>query len=62
MKVKSPQQKGALCNNCSGNTLLVAVLLLAVLSFIGATVLQAVSSRYDYSQKAIGWVAIIASL
>jgi len=55
MKVKSPQQKGALCNNCSGNTLLVAVLLLAVLSFIGATVLQTVSSRYDYSQKAIGW-------
>jgi hypothetical protein len=38
-----------------GNTLLVAVLLLAVLSLVGATVLQTVSNRYDYSQKAIGW-------
>ena len=39
----------------AGNTLLVAVLLLAVLSVIGATVLQTVSNRYDYSQKAVGW-------
>jgi hypothetical protein len=45
----------ALGNDCSGNTLLVAVLLLAVLSLIGATVLQTVSNRYDYSQKAVGW-------
>ncbi len=39
----------------AGNTLLVAVLLLAVLSFISGTVLQTVSNRYDYTQKAVGW-------
>jgi len=38
-----------------GNTLLVAVLCLAVLSVVGASVLQTVSHRYDYSQKAVGW-------
>ena len=42
-------------NGRAGNTLLVAVLLLAVLSLVGATVLQTVSNRYDYSQKAVGW-------
>jgi len=39
----------------AGNTLLVAVLLIAILSLVGATVLQTVSNRYDYSQKAVGW-------
>ena len=45
----------ALGNDRSGNTLLVALLILAVLSLVGATVLQTVSNRYDYSQKAVGW-------
>ncbi|MEO6969842.1 MAG: hypothetical protein ABI217_02985, partial [Chthoniobacterales bacterium] len=31
------------------------MLLLAILSLVGATVLQTVSNRYDYSQKAVGW-------
>ncbi len=55
MKTKSPSQTIVLGNDRSGNTLLVAVLLLAVLSLVGATVLQTVSNRYDYSQKAVGW-------
>lgn len=45
----------ALRNNRAGNTLLVALLMLAVLSVVGATVLQTVSTRYNYSQKAVGW-------
>ena len=32
-----------------------AVLCLAVLSVVGASVLQTISHRYDYSQKAVGW-------
>ena len=55
LKAKSPLQAMALGKAHSGNTLLVAVLLLAVLSLVGATVLQTVSNRYDYSQKAVGW-------
>ena len=55
MKTRSSKLQIALRNEPDGNTLLVAVLLLAVLSFVGATVLQTVSHRYDYSQKAVGW-------
>lgn len=55
MKTKYRGSKMTLGNDRAGNTLLVAVLLLAVLSLVGATVLQTVSNRYDYSQKAVGW-------
>src|SRR6266513_2262181 len=50
-----PNRIMTLGNHRAGNTLLVAVLLLAVLSLVGATVLQTVSNRYDYSQKVVGW-------
>ena len=55
--MKTTQRSGqmTLRDGRSGTTLLVAVLLLAVLSMIGATVLQTVSNRYNYSQKAVGW-------
>ena len=55
MKTMHPIRTMTLGNGRAGNTLLVAVLLLAVLSLVGATVLQTVSNRYDYSQKAVGW-------
>lgn len=55
MKTMHSSQDMTLGNSRAGNTLLVAVLLLAVLSLVGATVLQTVSNRYDYSQKAVGW-------
>ena len=51
----NPSGRLTLGTKSAGNTLLVAVLLLAVLSLVGATVLQTVSNRYDYSQKAVGW-------
>jgi hypothetical protein len=55
MMTRLPVQAIALEKECAGNTLLVAVLFLAILSLVGATVLQTVSNRYDYSQKAVGW-------
>jgi hypothetical protein len=55
MKTKYRSRQMTLGNARAGNTLLVAVLLLAVLSLVAATVLQTLSNRYDYSQKAVGW-------
>ena len=55
MKTSHSHLQLTLADGRAGNTLLVAVLLLAVLSVVGATVLQTVSNRYDYSQKAVGW-------
>jgi hypothetical protein len=55
MKTMYRSRQMTLGNARAGNTLLVAVLLLAVLSLVAATVLQTLSNRYDYSQKAVGW-------
>ena len=55
MKTNHSEWKRSLGEGEAGSTLLVAVLLLAVLSLVGATVLQTVSNRYDYTQKAVGW-------
>ena len=42
-------------NNRAGSTLIVSLLTLTLVSIVGATVLMAVSSRYNYTQKAVGW-------
>ena len=55
MKTNHSEWKWSLGESEAGNTLLIAVLLLGVLSLVSATVLQTVSNRYDYSQKAVGW-------
>ena len=39
----------------AGNTLLVALGMLAILSAVGANVLLSVTSRYQHTQKAVGW-------
>jgi hypothetical protein len=38
-----------------GSTLVIALLTIAVLSVVGATVLMSVSVRYGYTQQAVGW-------
>ena len=38
-----------------GSVLIIALLTLAVLSVVGATVLLSVSSRYGYTEQAVGW-------
>ena len=39
----------------SGSTFVISLLMLMVLSMIGSAVLMTVSTRYNYTQKAIGW-------
>ncbi len=39
----------------AGNTLLVALGMLAILSAVGANLLLSTTSRYHYTQKAVGW-------
>ena len=39
----------------AGSTFVTSLLMLMVLSLIGSTVLMNVSTRYNYTQKAIGW-------
>lgn len=50
-----PQRQRCRGEHEAGNTLLVAMLFLAVLSLVSATVLQTVSNRYAATQKAVGW-------
>ena len=45
----------------SGSTFIIALLMLMVLSLVGATVLMTVSTRYNYTQKAIGWDEALAA-
>ena len=45
----------------SGSTFVIALLMLMVLSLVGATVLMTVSTRYNYTQKAIGWDEALAA-
>jgi hypothetical protein len=45
----------------SGSAFIVALLMLMVLSLVGATVLMTVSTRYNYTQKAIGWDEALAA-
>ena len=39
----------------AGSILVITMVMLAVLALIGATVLRTVVTRYDYTQKSIGW-------
>jgi hypothetical protein len=39
----------------AGSTLAIALLMLAVLAFVGATILLTVSARYGHTEHAIGW-------
>ncbi len=50
MKPKNPCEF-----QCNGSTLIIAMVTLATLSLVAATLLENVSSRYNYTQKAIGW-------
>src|SRR5881227_1327175 len=56
-----PKEFMSLRNDRAGNTLLVALLMLAILSVVGANVLVAVSSRYNYTQKAVGWTEALTA-
>ncbi len=42
-------------NNRAGSTLVFALLMLAILGFVGANVLTTVTNRYNYTEKAVGW-------
>src|ERR1700683_1756721 len=48
-------------NRSSGSTFVIALLMLMVLSLVGATGLMTVSTRYNYTQKAIGWDEALAA-
>ena len=44
-----------------GSSLIIALLTLSTLSLVGATVLMNLNSRYNYTQKAVGWEAALSA-